>query len=113
MAAGTVPWGLGPWLDGNFHHLDATPNEASLANAVADVLARAADRPLVIVVRDAHRHPSARTAMTALLAARSDAIIVEMGLPVWRPSSGAYIATYGAARPNAQAAAEILGLASD
>ena len=32
------------------------------------------------------------------------------GLPVWRPPSGAYVATYGAARPNAQAAAEILGL---
>jgi beta-N-acetylhexosaminidase len=35
---------------------------------------------------------------------------VEMGLPIWHPTSGAYVATYGAARPNAQAAAEVLGL---
>ena len=37
-------------------------------------------------------------------------VVVEMGLPVWRPPSDAYVATYGAARPNAQAAAEALGL---
>jgi beta-N-acetylhexosaminidase len=74
------------------------------------VLARAAGRPLVIVVRDAHRHPATRAAIMLLLAARPDAVVVEMGLPVWRPPSGAYVATYGAARPNAQAAAEILGL---
>ena len=79
---------------------------------MADVLAQAAGRPLVIVVRDAHRHPAARAAITTLLAAHPDAIVVEMGLPLWRPPSGAYVATYGAARPNAQAAAEVLGLAT-
>ena len=94
---GTVPWGLGPWLDGNVQRLDTSQGEASLAGAVADVLARAAGRPLVIVVRDAHRHPAARAAIIALLAARPDAIVVEMGLPVWRPPGGAYVATYGAA----------------
>ena len=67
----------------------------------------------MIVVRDAHRHPEARTVIIALLAARPDAIVVEMGLPVWRPPGGGYVATYGAARPNAQAAAEVLGLTSD
>jgi beta-N-acetylhexosaminidase len=74
------------------------------------VLARATARPLVIVVRDAHRHPAARAAATVLLAAHPDATVVEMGLPLWRPPAGAYIATFGAARPNAQAAAEALGL---
>jgi beta-N-acetylhexosaminidase len=110
IAAGTVPWGLGPWLDGNLQHLDASQDEATLAGAAIGVLATAADRPLVIVVRDAHRHPAARTAIMLLLAAHPDAVVVEMGLPVWHPPGGAYVATYGAARPNAQAAAEVLGL---
>ena len=113
IAVGTVPWGLGPWLDGNVRRLDTSQGEASLASAVADVLARAAGRTPVVVVRDAHRHPAARAAIIALLAARPDAVVVEMGLPVWRPPGGAYMATYGAARPNAQAAAEVLGLTSD
>jgi beta-N-acetylhexosaminidase len=37
---------------------------------------------------------------------------VEMGIPVWAPPPGtAYLATYGASRASAQAAAEALGLA--
>jgi beta-glucosidase-like glycosyl hydrolase len=110
IAAGTVPWGLGPWLDGNVQRLDASRNEARLAGAVAGVLARAHGRPLVIVVRDAHRQPGTRAAIMLLLAAHPDAIVVEMGLPLWHPPNCAYVATYGAARPNAQAAAEVLGL---
>jgi beta-N-acetylhexosaminidase len=34
-----------------------------------------------------------------------------MGLPLWVPPAGVHVATYGAARVNAQAAAEVLGLA--
>jgi beta-N-acetylhexosaminidase len=35
-----------------------------------------------------------------------------MGLPRWQPPDGiAYLATYGASRASAQAAAEVLGLA--
>jgi hypothetical protein len=37
---------------------------------------------------------------------------VEMGLPFWRPPEGtSYLATYGASRASAHAAAELLGLA--
>ena len=65
----------------------------------------------MVVVRDAHRRAAARGEVTTeLLAARPDAVVVEMGLPVWRPASGGYVATYGAARPNGRAAAEVLGL---
>jgi beta-N-acetylhexosaminidase len=49
----------------------------------------------------------------AVLAERPDTILVEMGLPYWQPPAGAYqayLATYGASRANAQAAAELLGL---
>ena len=38
--------------------------------------------------------------------------MVEMGLPVWRPAAGSYVASYGAARSNATAVAERLGLAA-
>jgi beta-N-acetylhexosaminidase len=112
IAVGSVPWGLGPWLHDGVYQIDTGPDEANRARAVEDVLTKAAARPLVVVVRDAHRHPAARAVTTALLAARPDAVVVEMGLPVWRPSSGGYVATYGAARPNGQAAAEALGLAA-
>jgi hypothetical protein len=50
--------------------------------------------------------------VTGLLAARPDAVVVEMGLPVWRPRGGAYVATYGAAGASGLAAAEVLGLTS-
>jgi beta-N-acetylhexosaminidase len=45
-----------------------------------------------------------------MLAERPDAVVVEMGLPVWRPAAGSYLASYGAARSNSRAAAEVLGL---
>ena len=54
---------------------------------------------------------AARDLVRRLLAARPDAIVVEMGLPVWRPPAGGYVATYGAARTSGQAAAEVLGFA--
>ncbi len=76
------------------------------------MLAEAADRSLLIVVRDAHRHPVARQAVELMLAGRPDAIVVEMGLPVWRPAGGSYLTSYGAGRNNARATAEILGLTS-
>jgi beta-N-acetylhexosaminidase len=68
---------------------------------------------VIIVVRDAHRYPAARAAVDRLLSARPDAVVVEMGLPVWRPTAArSYLATYGAARTSGQAAAEILGLST-
>jgi beta-N-acetylhexosaminidase len=112
IAVGSVPWGLGPWLHGGVYRIDTGPDEVNRDHAIEDVLTKAAGRPLVVVVRDAHRHPAARAVTTALLSARPDTVVVEMGLPLWRPASGGYVATYGAARPNGQAAAEALGLAS-
>jgi beta-N-acetylhexosaminidase len=79
----------------------------------AGILAAAAGRSLVAVVRDAHRDEQTRLLVSALLAARPDLILVEMGLPFWRPPEGtSYLTTYGASRASAHAAAELLGLAS-
>ncbi len=88
---------------------------AAEAGPAAEILATAANRSLVLVVRDAHRSESARDLVLAVLADRPDAVVVEMGLPVWQPPAGSYrtfVATYGASRANGQAAAEVLGLIS-
>ena len=66
-------------------------------------------RQLVVIARDAHRHAWQRETLDALLAQSDDAIVVEVGLPTWLPGGGrGYVATYGAARVNLDAAAEIL-----
>jgi beta-N-acetylhexosaminidase len=89
---------------------DGAPAETGTAG---EILAAAANRSLVLVVRDAHRSEDTRDLVTSVLADRPDAVLVEMGLPVWHPPAGscrAYVATYGASRANGQAAAEVLGL---
>jgi beta-N-acetylhexosaminidase len=112
IAVGTVPWGLAAWVPADsIVRVAAGSPTSDLAAAVDAGLAAAQGRPLVIVVRDAHRFPGARDLVTRLLAARPDAVVVEMGLPIWRPGHGGYVATYGAARISGLAAAEILGLA--
>jgi beta-N-acetylhexosaminidase len=103
IAVGDVPWGVGPWLP----EAEIVRVEPAAAD-VPELLGRAANRSLVVVVKDAHRHQASQALVSALVAARPDATVIEMGLPVWRPASAAYIATYGAARANAQAAVELL-----
>jgi beta-N-acetylhexosaminidase len=118
IAAGRFGWGLGPWAPaGSVRRVDVTTRAAAegategLPDA-AGLLATAAGRSLVVVVRDAHRDPAARSLVGTLLAARPDAVLVEMGLPLWQPPEGtSYLVTYGASRASAQAAAELLGLA--
>ena len=112
MAAGLVPWGIGPWLPaGSTRQVSTATPAGQLPQVAAGLLAEAAGRSLIIVVRDAHRYPAANGLVSMLLAARPDAVLVEMGLPVWRPPAATYLASYGAGRSNALAVAEHLGLA--
>ncbi|MEV7519666.1 glycoside hydrolase family 3 protein [Streptomyces sp. NPDC091371] len=74
----------------------------------AEVLAAAGDRTVVAVVRDAHRHPWMTQALDALVAARPDTVVVEMGLPRAEPRGALHIATHGAARVCGRAAAEVI-----
>jgi beta-N-acetylhexosaminidase len=112
MAGGAVPWGLGPWVPADSLRRISTGAPApEQASSIAAVLAAAATRSLLIVTRDAHRYPAAARVVSALLTARPDAVVVEMGLPVWRPPARLYLATHGAAQTSSRAAAEILGLA--
>lgn len=60
----------------------------------------------VFVVRDAHRHAWMREA-----ADRPGAVVVEVGVPEWRPSrSRGHLATWGRSRVSLDAARERLGL---
>lgn len=68
-----------------------------------------AESPALLVVRDLHRHPWQERAVASLLRLHPDVTVVEMGLPAHRPTgTAAYVRTFGAARVNAQAAAELL-----
>src|SRR4051794_23965627 len=103
IAAGRFTWGFSPWA--SVLRVDAAAGDGA---AKGSILADAAGRPLVLAVRDAL---GVQPLVSDLLAARPDAIIVEMGVPKWTPPAGtAYLATYGASRVCAQAAAEVLGL---
>ncbi len=65
-------------------------------------------RKLVIVVRDAHRFEWMREATDSLVSSVPDSIVVEVGLPVWRPRSQGYIATLGGSRVSYEALAELI-----
>ncbi len=112
IAVGDVPWGLRPWVPGtSIQRIPAGLAAGEAAPVTRAALARAAGRPLIVVVRDAHRYAAVQDVVSGLVAARPDTVVVEMGLPLWAPPGGVHLATYGAARANALAAAEVLGLA--
>jgi beta-N-acetylhexosaminidase len=111
IAAGDARWGLSSWVPADsLHRVTASPDPSAAASTA---LKAATGRSLVLAVRDAHRSPATRALITAVLAERPDTVLVEMGLPYWRPPAGTYqshLATYGASQANAQAAATLLGL---
>ncbi|KUJ64362.1 sugar hydrolase [Streptomyces albus subsp. albus] len=78
------------------------------AALAARVLDAAGDRPIVAVVRDVHRHPWMSQTLDALVAARPETVVVEMGVPQARPTGALHIATHGAARVCGRAAAEVI-----
>src|SRR5581483_2627463 len=99
MAAGEAEHSLGAVLAGRI------PGARSV---VLDEGGPAPDgRPDVVVVRDAHRHEWMRD-LTGRL---SPAVVVEVGVPVWRPDGPAWIATHGGSRVSYEALADLLGAA--
>jgi beta-N-acetylhexosaminidase len=88
--------------------LTAEPNVAAgpAAHSLADLVPSTEGGPLVLVVRDAHRHPHMREQVES----HPEAVVVETGLPQWRPARvRGYIATYGGSRASLEAVAELLG----
>jgi beta-N-acetylhexosaminidase len=91
IPAGTVPWGMADAL-------------AACGVQVAGGRGR-----VVIAVRSLNRQPENRSQVDDLLGRHPDAVLVEMGVPAYRPPRArAYIATHGSARVCAQAAAEAM-----
>ena len=107
-AVGATAWGLASALA----ELGALAGAARLRAAPADlrrVLARFDGVPLVVAIRDAHRHPWQQAVLAGVLARRPDAAVVSMGLPADRPAAArTWLAAHGAGRANALAAAERL-----
>ncbi len=109
-----TPWGVAAELErllpgtGTDTYRESDVTDRGLPAVVENVLDSAVDRRIVIVVRDVHRHPWMADALHALLAARPDAVVVEMGVPQAPPSGVLHIATHGAARVCGRAAAEII-----
>ncbi|MBO3746623.1 glycoside hydrolase family 3 protein [Streptosporangiaceae bacterium NEAU-GS5] len=108
-----MPWGVGEPLakllpGTTVLRLEEPDVAAGLPGALDAAFTGADGRPLVIVVRDAHRYPWQLEAIEVLLAARPDAVVVEMGLPGRTDLGAVHVATHGAARVCGQAAAELL-----
>jgi beta-N-acetylhexosaminidase len=79
-----------------------------LTGVEARVMAAAA-RPVVIVVRDAHRHEWQRELLRVVLGLRPDALVVGTGTTHDRAlAGGAYLGTRGASRASLMAAAALL-----
>jgi beta-N-acetylhexosaminidase len=108
IAAGPLAHGIGAEISAR--RLGSTVvalHEAATDNG--ELLRSAEGRPLVVVLRDAARHRWQQKVASELLDLRPDAVIVETGVPGWRPdSASAFVETYGAARVNVDAAADLL-----
>ncbi|WP_328425884.1 glycoside hydrolase family 3 protein [Micromonospora sp. NBC_00389] len=100
-----TPWGLGVPMG------ELLPGTSAVRYAQHDVPtdpgAGAGNRPLVLVVRDLHRHEWMRAAVQRALAARPDAVVVELGVPEL-VTGAVHLATHGATRASGRAAAEVL-----
>lgn len=103
-----MPWGLASALRSR----DPATEEVTVSRydgRIEPLLTSAAGRSVIVVARDAHRYPWQQRLISELAAHRPDTLLVEMGLPIWRPSEIAgYVATYGVGRSNAAAAVELL-----
>ncbi|MBL1120411.1 glycoside hydrolase family 3 protein [Streptomyces sp. 110] len=109
-----TPWGVGAELArlrpgtgaATYGRQDA--DALGVHGLIENMLDTAGDRRIVAVVRDVHRHPWMADALDALLTARPETVVVEMGVPQAPPAGALHIATHGAARVCGRAAAEVI-----
>jgi beta-N-acetylhexosaminidase len=105
IAVGDVPWGLA----GPMRELDPSVTSERLGPSDRPSGPPPADRPLVIVARDGHRHHWQRDLIEQFRVDRPDAVVVEMGWPDGDPATtDPDLCTYGASRVSAEAAAQLL-----
>ncbi|SDN36637.1 glycoside hydrolase family 3 protein [Allokutzneria albata] len=101
IAAGPVPWGLGP-------HLAELIPGTEVVRTTGELPAVSSDRPVVVVTRDAHRHSEARDLVLSLAKIGLDLVHVETGVPGPDLGSAARIDTHGGSYVSLRAAAELL-----
>ncbi|XVV04289.1 glycoside hydrolase family 3 protein [Actinosynnema sp. CA-248983] len=101
IAVGDVPWGLGPYL------AELVPGTTTSNARTADEVAAEADgRTIVVVTREAHRHPWARDLVLSLVSIGLDLVHVETGVPGPDLGTAARVNTHGGSRVCLRAAAE-------
>ncbi|MBO8199018.1 glycoside hydrolase family 3 protein [Streptomyces smyrnaeus] len=103
-----TPWGPAAELERMVPGTRTGTYGSADGNVGAAVLADAGERPVVVVVRDLHRHPWMADAVARLVAERDDTVVVEMGVPQSPPQGALHVATHGAARVCGRAAAEVI-----
>lgn len=108
-----TPWGVAAELSRVLPGTGTDTYGNGSGDPAAEVLRAAGERRIVAVVRDEHRHAWMSAALDALVAARPDTIVVEMGLSEAPPRGAPHIATHGAARVCGVAAAEAITGARD
>ncbi|MGW6459174.1 glycoside hydrolase family 3 protein [Streptomyces sp. NPDC055078] len=115
IAVGSAtPWGAAAELTGLLPGTDSDTYTSGQAEAdgvpglTRRLLGAAGGRRTVVVVRDVHRHGWMGETLGAVVAARPDTIVVEMGVPQAEPTGGLHIATYGASPVCGRAAAEVI-----
>lgn len=118
IAAGEVPWGIGAPLA----LLDPTSSSQQLddPDQLPAALTRAQGRGLVVVVRDPQVEATTAALLGALVEARPDVLVVDMGWPgqasggdpvdgaTAGPAPAARITTYGPSRASGEAVARLL-----
>jgi beta-N-acetylhexosaminidase len=106
IAAGPMPWGLGS------HLIELVPGTRALTVSGADlatvVEAAQGFRSVVVVTREAHRHPTVRALLDGLRKSTVDFIHVETGAPGPAFGDGDRIDTFGGSYVSLRAAAEYL-----
>ncbi|WP_034591911.1 glycoside hydrolase family 3 protein [Hamadaea tsunoensis] len=107
---GATPWGVGGPLSAILPGttVERLDRAAATNGGLPLALSAASGRPLVLVVRDAHRHVWLGDVLRAVLAQRPDAYVVEMGVPGGDPVGAMHVATHGSSPVCGQAAAEVL-----
>ncbi|WP_026421974.1 glycoside hydrolase family 3 N-terminal domain-containing protein [Actinokineospora inagensis] len=105
IAAGNVPWGLGP------HVAELLPGSTAVRVTAAepgDLLERAHGREVVVATRDAHRHPAVLDLVSGLVRAAASVVQVETGAPGPELGTLGRIDTFGGSWASLRAAAEVI-----
>ncbi|GLZ38798.1 glycoside hydrolase family 3 N-terminal domain-containing protein [Actinokineospora sp. NBRC 105648] len=109
IAAGPVPWGLGPHLVGLLP--DGTAVRVTAAEP-GDLLETARDRDVVVATRDAHRHPAVLDLIAGLVAVAAAVVHVETGTAGPELGTAGRVDTFGGSWSSLRAAAETVAAVS-